>query len=487
MELKELLYNVDYKLIKGKLNEDISNIHYDSRSIRPGGLFVCVKGFNANGHNYINDAIKNGAIAILIQDAVANLPDTNIIEVSDSRQALAKIAFNFHNNPQNKLNLVGVTGTNGKTTTSHLIKAILEKAGKKVGLIGTLYAEMGDYKKETNFTTPEAPEIAELLSIALNNSLDYVVMEVSSHALDMYRVEGLEFSSVIFTNLTSEHLDYHQDMESYRDAKLKLFDLLNREDSFSIVNVDDSNASYFLEASCGRAFTYGINENADIKAVEVKTAASGTSFLVEYKDEIIPINLKMLGLFNVYNALAAITYALKLGIKVELIKKALTELAGVPGRFELVDQGQDFLVIIDYAHTPDSLENVLLTARTLTNKRLITVFGCGGDRDKTKRPIMGEIAAKYSDFSIVTSDNPRSEEPQAIIDDIVIGLNKIENSRYAVIIERKEAIKHALYLAKKDDVVIIAGKGHETYQIIGDKTLDFDDRLVAKEFIRELK
>lgn len=487
MELNQILNGIDYKLLNGYLNQDITNVHYDSRKVRPNALFVCIKGFNTDGHNFINDAIANGAIAILVQEELFNLPEATIIQVADTRKALAKIAHNFYNNPAAKLNLIGVTGTNGKTTITHLIKAILEEAGKNVGIIGTLYAKSGHIQKETRHTTPEAPEIAEFLSLAVEENLDYVVMEVSSHALDLHRVDNLNFNAVIFSNLTSEHLDYHKDMESYRAAKLKLFNLMNKADSFSIVNLDDIHADYFITASKGKAITYGINNNADVKASAVKTDAKGTSFQVKYNNETILINLKMLGLFNVYNALAAIAYALKIGIEVDVIKKALANITGVPGRFELVNTDQDFLVIVDYAHTPDSLENILKTARNLTSNRVITVFGCGGDRDKIKRPLMGEIAARYSDFCVVTSDNPRSEEPQAIIDDIVPGLNKVENSRYAIVLDRKEAIRHAIFLAKKDDVVIIAGKGHENYQIIGDKRLDFDDRLIAQEVIKELK
>lgn len=485
MDLKWILEGIQYELLKGDINQKINNIRYDSRKVRPGSLFVCIKGFKTDGHKYIEQAVNNGAVVILVQDEVKNLPEATIIRTLDTRKALALVAANFYNNPTQKLRLIGVTGTNGKTTITHLIKEILEAAGKKVGIIGTLYAKVGNNETDLKHTTPEAPEIEEFMSLAAEENSDYVVMEVSSHALDLCRVEGLDFNIAIYSNLSQDHLDYHQNMEQYREAKLKLFNKIRiNESNFTIVNLDDANAKYFLEASPGQSYTYAINQTADVQAVGLKTSLKGTSFKVKYQDQQFQINMKLIGLFSVYNALAAITFALRENIEPMIIKKALEKVAGVPGRFEQINSGQEFSVIVDYAHTPDGLENILKTSKQIVENRIITVFGCGGDRDKTKRPLMGKIAAQYSDFCIVTSDNPRTEDPQAIIDDIVPGLNMVKDSRYAVIVDRKEAIRHAIYLAKKGDIIIIAGKGHETYQLIGDKVLDFDDRKVAREILR---
>jgi UDP-N-acetylmuramoyl-L-alanyl-D-glutamate--2,6-diaminopimelate ligase len=310
-------------------------------------------------------------------------------------------------------------------------------------------------------------------------------MEVSSHALDLNRVEEIFFDVAVFTNLTQDHLDYHQTMENYKKSKLKLFEMIKgNANQFSIINADDKAAHDFIAAAGKNIFTYGINNHADVRAARVATNLKGSSFDVECNNIVLPIKMKLIGLFSVYNALAAIAFALKEGIEPRIIKEALEKVQGVPGRFEQVDCGQDFTVIVDYAHTPDGLKNILETAKQIVEKRLITVFGCGGDRDRTKRPQMGEIAARYSDFCIVTSDNPRSEDPQAIINDIIPGMDKVENSRYSIIADRKEAIRHAIFLARPGDLIIIAGKGHETYQLVKDQVLDFDDRKVAAEFLK---
>lgn len=451
-------------------------------------MFICIKGFKTDGHLYIEQAIKNGAVAILVEDEIDIAAGVTVIRNLDTRSALAKIAANYYGYPSRKLRLIGVTGTNGKTSITHLIKSILEESGKKVGIMGTLYAKIGNKEKDLKHTTPEALEIEEFMSLALKEQADYVVMEVSSHALDLHRVDELDFNVGIFSNLTQDHLDYHQNMEQYRDAKLKLFKMINLDaNNFSLINIDDPNGEYFVNHANGNVFTYGINEGADVRAENINISLKGTSFVVRYQDQEFKVNMKLTGMFSVYNALAAIAFALKENIDPKIIKKALEKVTGVPGRFEQIDCGQEFSVVVDYAHTPDGLENILKTTKQIVENRIITVFGCGGDRDRTKRPLMGEIAARYSDFCIVTSDNPRSEDPQAIIDDIIPGLNKVKDSRYAIIVDRHEAIRHAIYLAKKGDVVIIAGKGHETYQIIGDKILDFDDRKVAREILGSMK
>ncbi len=484
MKLGSILASLDYKLITGSLDQEIGGISFDSRKAGPGNLFVCISGLKSDGHDYIQQAIDRGAAALLVEKEIDAVPDMAVIQVADSRKAMPTLASNFYQSPSSQLRLVGVTGTNGKTTTTHLIKAILEEQGCKTGIMGTLYSRIGDYEKVFNNTTPESPDIEEFLEIVRMASGQYAIMEVSSHALDMGRVERLVFHSAVFTNLTQDHLDFHGDMDSYKRSKLRLFEQMDMSPgSFAVINADDAAAADFIKAT-GNYITYGINEKAAVQAADIRFSLKGSQFTVRYQDEQFPIAMKLIGRFSIYNALASIAFALKEGISQDVIRKALAQVTGVAGRFEQVDCGQDFTVIVDYAHTPDGLENILKTGREILENRLITVFGCGGDRDRTKRPLMGRIAAQYSNFTIVTSDNPRTEEPEAIIDDIIPGLQEVENSHYAKIIDRREAIHQAICLAKKGDLIIIAGKGHETYQLVKDQVLDFDDRLVASEYLK---
>ncbi|SHG94584.1 UDP-N-acetylmuramoylalanyl-D-glutamate--2,6-diaminopimelate ligase [Thermosyntropha lipolytica DSM 11003] len=487
MRLGDVLKGIEYKIIKGNGDEEITGVYYDSRKVKPGSLFICIRGFKADGHNYISEALLRGAVAILAEEIREVAADITYILTGNTRSAMAKVASNFYGRPSSFMRVIGVTGTNGKTTTTHLIQNILTQASLKTGILGTLYARVDDYKKEMGHTTPEALEIEEFMSLCRQKEAKYVVMEVSSHALDLDRVKEIDYNVALFTNLTQDHLDYHQNMENYKNAKLKLFSMLGeKENNFAVINNDDRYAGDFIKGTKAEVITYGIENDAQVKGYNLDISARGTSFMVKYKDIDFKVDMQLIGLFSVYNALAAIAFALREGIEPEIIKEALAKTTSVAGRFELVKCGQDFTVVVDYAHTPDGLENVLKTAKELTSQRLITVFGCGGDRDKTKRPLMGEIAARYSDFCIVTSDNPRSEDPKAIIDDIIPGLLKVEGSRYAVVVDRREAIRHAIYMAKPGDMVVIAGKGHETYQLIGDKVLDFDDRKVAAEFLKEI-
>lgn len=484
MILSKVLKGVDHFRVGAIGDPEISGIAYDSRQVKPGFLFVCISGFKTDGHMFIEDARERGAAAILAEKETADSSLPTAI-CSDSRLALARAAANFYGNPSHQLRLIGVTGTNGKTTTSHLIKAILEEAGKKTGIMGTLYARVGDRSFELKHTTPEAPDIEAFLKVCQEQQAEYVVMEVSSHALVLERVEALDFNVAVFTNLTQDHLDLHETMTSYRDAKLKLFgNLDNRPGNFSIINADDQYAGDFLSQAGGLAVSYGIDQAARIKAQEVRVNLKGSEFIVVYPGGRFKVQMKLIGRFSVYNALAAIAFALEEGIAEKTIQSALARVNGVPGRFEQVQCGQDFTVVVDYAHTPDGLENILKTARDILENRLITVFGCGGDRDRGKRPLMGGIAARYSDFTIVTSDNPRSEEPQDIISDIIPGVEKVKDSRYAIIVDRREAIRHAIHLARPGDLVVIAGKGHETYQLVKGQVLDFDDRLVAAEYLK---
>lgn len=485
MKLKQILNHISHNVVHGDLDGDIEGIAYDSRQVKPGFLFVCITGFKTDGHIYAEQAVSQGAVAILAEKEIDAAKDITLVCTDNTRLALPILASNFYNEPSRDLRVIGVTGTNGKTTTTHLIQAILQEAGKRIGIIGTLYARIDEYEHIIGHTTPEALEIEEFMDIVRNHKGDGVVMEVSSHALDLGRVDRISFDAAVFTNLTQDHLDYHKTMEEYKKCKLKLFQQIPSEgNSFCIINADDAYAADFISAADKLAYTYGINQPADVKATNLNTELKGTKFKVQYSGGTFDVNIRLIGLFSVYNALAAIAFALKEGIDPSIIKSALQKVKGVPGRFEQVDVGQDFTVIVDYAHTPDGLKNILATAKQLVEKRLITVFGCGGDRDRTKRPLMGEIAARYSDFCVVTSDNPRSEEPQAIIDDITPGIEQVSGARYAIIADRREAIRHAVNLARKGDMVIIAGKGHETYQLVKGQVLDFDDRLVAAEYLK---
>ncbi|NLO20534.1 MAG: UDP-N-acetylmuramoyl-L-alanyl-D-glutamate--2,6-diaminopimelate ligase [Syntrophomonadaceae bacterium] len=485
MKLEQLFDGVDYEIISGDPEIEISGVQYDSRKATPASLFVAITGFKSDGHLFASDAINKGAIAVLVEKEIEVPAGVLLIRTANTRQALAFVARNYYGKPDSHLKVIGVTGTNGKTTTTHLIKAILDEAGKRTAILGTLYAKIGEIEMDLGRTTPEALEIQEFMSLCCREKADYLVMEVSSHALDLHRVDQIQFDAAIFTNLTQDHLDYHLHMENYLQSKLKLFKMLKGDNCFSIINADDVYTDSFREASRQvRCLSYGLDAAADVQAGQLSFSLTGSSFEYEHKGQIMPINMQLIGRFSVYNALAAITYSLAAGIESSIIIKAIEELPGVAGRFEQVPSQRDFTIIVDYAHTPDGLENILKAARQIVQNRLITVFGCGGDRDKGKRPLMGEIAARYSNFCIVTSDNPRSEEPEAIIADIIPGLDQVENSRYAIIVDRREAIHHAVNIGKKGDLIIIAGKGHETYQLVKDKVLEFDDRKVAAEFLK---
>lgn len=484
--LEELFIGIEHQVLQGSTNQGITGIEYDSRRVKYGYAFICIPGFKTDGHNYAAQAVMNGARTLIVERPVEGCADCTMVQVKDTRQVLSRLASRFYREPSRNLTVVGVTGTNGKTTTTHLIKAILEEAGYAVGLIGTLNATFQEYEEKLANTTPESLDLERFMRRVCDHGGSYVVMEVSSHALDLGRVREIDYNAAIFTNLTQDHLDYHRTQEVYRDAKLKLFSNLRIEPGrFAVINVDDAQSTSFLNASQGDKVTYGINNPAKVRAVDVQITAKGSHFVVEYPAGRLPLDIRLAGFFNVYNALAAIAFALQENIPSQVIKKALEKVQVVPGRFESIDEGQEYSVIVDYAHTPDGLENILKTARQITRGRIITVFGAGGDRDRTKRPLMGRIVAEHSDFSIVTSDNPRNEDPLAIIEEIVAGLKEKEDAHYAVVPDRREAIRHAVYLAHPDDMVVIAGKGHEDYQLIKGKAYPFDDRLVAREYIKE--
>jgi len=490
---RELLEAVDVRAAGGNHDVWLKGITYDSRQVRPGFLFVSIKGFKSDGHDYVAQAVEKGAAAVVVEREVEVPPGTAWALVQNTRRALALLSARFFGYPSTRLKMIGVTGTNGKTTTTSLISAILDASGQKVGLIGTIQNKIGTRVMPVNHTTPESTDLQELLSDMAGEGVDACVMEVSSHALALNRVDGCEFDTAVFTNLTQDHLDFHLNMEEYLEAKLKLFKNLNVPGSnkgttkYAVINADDPAAECFTQATGGLVYTYGVKNKADVYATEVDVNARGVSFIVNGKWGRYPLNLKLTGLFNVYNALGAFTATAALGVPIEIIKGALENVRGVPGRFEPVDAGQDFTVIVDYAHTPDGLENILKTARQFTRGRLITVYGCGGDRDRAKRPIMGGIAAKYSDFQIITSDNPRTEDPAKIIQDIIEGVRPlVKRENYLVEQDRHKAIRLAIGTARKGDVVIIAGKGHEDYQIIGTDKFPFDDRREATLAIKEL-
>ena len=486
MQLKTLLENITLNNTKPIPDCEIYGIAYDSRQVQEGYLFICIKGLNTDGHLYAQEAVQRGARAVLGEEVLSLPPEIIMVQTENTRAVLPVLASNYYGNPSRQLKLIGVTGTNGKTTVTHIIKAILEEAGYKVGIIGTLYASVGLYLRDMGHTTPESIEIEQFLSECVKQNAHFVIMEVSSHALAMQRVEELSFHSAVYTNLTQDHLDFHHDMTAYKEAKLSLFKkLAGQPNAYGIVNADDEYGGDFLKGSPVTAYTYGMTKKAAVKADKVQYSMRGTIFTVNLGQENITIEMKLIGRFNVYNALAAIAVAWQEGIDAHTIKKALGKMKGVAGRFEQVDCGQDYTVIVDYAHTPDGLENILTAAREIAKNKIITVFGCGGGRDRGKRPLMGGIAAKHSDFTIITTDNPRHEEPESIIAEIMPGMGNIADSSFMVIIDRYEAIRQAVKLAEKNDMVIIAGKGHETYQLVKEQVLDFDDRKVAAALIKE--
>ena len=491
MLLSNLLANLPFHTKSIKQDCLIKGITYDSRQVEKDYLFVAVKGYTTNGHLYIPEALKRGACAVLLQEIAYAPSEVNWVQFADTRTILPSIAARFHGYPASKLKMIGVTGTNGKTTTTKLIEAIYREQGLTTGLIGTVHNSIGDRILPVERTTPESADLQKLLWEMVDAQLQVVVMEVSSHALALHRVDECEFDTAIFTNLTQDHLDFHGTMEDYLAAKCLLFSGLHKKNAkpgskYAVINADDPAAAQIKASVQVKLITYGINNNADVQAQNVRLTTQGTEFKVKYGEEIIELKLKLIGLFNVYNTLAALAAGVADNIPLSVMKKALSRETGVSGRFELINSGQDFAVIVDYAHTPDGLENVLKTAASIATGKLITVFGCGGDRDRTKRPLMGEIAAKMSDYTIVTSDNPRSEDPKLIIDDICVGINKVPEAVYQIIEHRRNAIRQAVCTASPGDVVLIAGKGHEDYQLIQGQRLHFDDREEAKAALEEL-
>ncbi len=463
-------------------NIDITSIAYDSRKVKDGSVFVCIKGYETDGHKYAKTAEENGASVIVAEDRIdVSVP---VIYVENSRRALAELACTFYGNPSENFSLVGITGTNGKTTITYLIKSILESTGKQVGVIGTNQNIIGDkvlLTKSTTPTTPNALELEQLFSEMVHYGADYVVMEVSSHALELDRVYGCNFDVGVFTNLTQDHLDFHKTMENYLNAKSKLFAISEK----GVVNFDDEGGKKIVDkAECDDILKVGLGDGCDLKAQNIRISTRGSRFDMIYKGKTYDTWVGIPGEFSVYNALCAAGAALQLGVCIEDVIKGLGNATGVVGRVEVVPTDTDYTVIIDYAHSPDGLDNIIRCVKGFAEGRVITLFGCGGDRDNTKRPIMGEIAGKLSDFCIVTSDNPRTEDPDKIIDQIEAGIKKTDVD-YIRITDRRKAIAYALDNAKKGDVIILAGKGQETYQIIGKEKFDFDERIEVYKHLKE--
>jgi UDP-N-acetylmuramoyl-L-alanyl-D-glutamate--2,6-diaminopimelate ligase len=480
MKLNDLLRGIKYELLQGEVDAEVSKLEYDSRKIEAGDAFICVKGYETDGHGYAGSAAKKGAAVVICQDSVEMKPGITYVRVEDTRKALAAAASNFYGNPKNSLKLIGVTGTNGKTTSTFMIKSILEEAGFKTAVIGTIANYIGDRKLETSRTTPESLELHKLFRDMADEGVEYCIMEVSSHSLFLDRVYGLEFSQGIFTNLTQDHLDFHETFENYYRAKLILF----QNSRNSVINIDSEYGIRLLGDIKGRVTTYSAERAADVAASSLRLHSRGAAFTLAIKGESMEININIPGKYNVENALGSAAACLSEGIPLTTVKQGLEKMLCVPGRCEIVNQGckLGFDIIVDYAHTPDGLENILKTAREFTTGRLITVFGCGGDRDRTKRPIMGRIGTDLSDIAIITSDNPRTEDPEAIIKDVVSGIRK---DNYIIEGNRREAIKKSIELARPGDVIVIAGKGHEDYQILKTGKIRFDEREIVKEILEE--
>lgn len=484
MKLDELIEYLDYKDLINFKDVDITGISYNSKTTKKGDIFICLTGEHTDGHEYAQNAVESGAAALLVEHKIDGIKVPQIV-VTSTRHKIADISDRFYSSPSKGINLIGITGTNGKTTVTHLIQKIFEENGQKCALIGTLGYKLssnGEYR-DAKHTTPQAPELqATLRMIKDVEKIDNVVMEVSSHALEQNRVGGCRFDGAVFTNLTQDHLDYHITMDNYFKAKAILFENL-KEGNFAVINADDEYAQRFLDAvpEGVRKYTYGVKNDADVKAQDINFSLNGAEFTLVVKGETYKVNLHMNGMFSVYNVLAAVTTALAMGIDIKVALSALENVTGVAGRFEVVVKKP--LVIVDYAHTPDGLENVLKSAREITPKdgKLICLFGCGGDRDATKRPKMGAIAEKLADKIIITSDNPRSEDPQIIITDIIAGLKSVDTENIVVEPDRGTAIAYLKTIANNNDVVVIAGKGHEDYQILKDRTIHFDDREEARK------
>ena len=487
MELKKILVGLEGIKAKGNVDLEIEGIEKNSKEVKEGYMFVAIKGFSTDGHKYVESAIENGAIVVMVEEGcdlkALNIPENvTILMVPDTRKALAICSSNFYGNPSAQLKLIGVTGTKGKTTTTFMMKEIFQKQGMKTGLIGTIAVYSGDEKlKDSDRTTPDSIELQGLFAKMYEDGCKVVIMEVSSQSLKLNRVAGCDFDIAVFTNFSEDHISAkeHPDMEDYFNSKLKLFEMCK----CGFINVDDLKVckvpKLFPESDIK---TYGIDNNCNLLAKDITITNSYVDFKVKLGDKNERVKVGIPGRFSVYNSLAAISVALKLGCEPEIIKEALLDVR-VPGRSELVNNPKDLTIMIDYAHSSESLSNILQAVKSYTRGRVISVFGCGGDRDSAKRPQMGEISGKIADFTIITSDNPRTEDPQKIVEQIEEGIKKTKG-KYTVIVDRIEAIKYAINMASKKDIIVLAGKGHEPYQEINGVKYPFDERIIVNQIIK---
>ncbi len=495
--LNQLLPSIGAKEVHGPTELSVEGITYDSRQVKPGYIFVAISGYIEDGNSYIPQALEAGASVIVSSKRIERLArpsrwggSATQIVVENPRRALAKLATIFYSYPSDKLNIIGITGTNGKTTVSYLTEAIFRENGAKVGVLGTIAYRLGEKIFPAPITTPQSSDLQQMLRKLVDEEFTTVVMEVSSHALSLERVEGCEFDSAIFTNLSREHLDFHESMEEYLIAKIKLFSTLGKDarkerEKLAVLNLDDPSAEKIIQSTRAKIITYGIERKANVVAKSIKLNLDKTNFTLSSPRGEVKISFPLIGTYNVYNALAAIAVALGQGIDLGIVKRGVERVSYIPGRFERIDCGQPFAVIVDYAHTDEALRRLLGVCRELRPRRIITVFGCGGDRDRGKRPLMGEAAIELSDYVIVTSDNPRSEDPERIALDIEVGIKRKGKNNYQTIIDRFQAIEKALSMAENGDLVVLAGKGHEQYQIFKDRSVPFDDREVARKILSE--
>ncbi len=482
MRLSELVAVLGEQLLEidpPGADREIVGLDYDSRRIEPGYLFFAITGYQQDGRKYIPQALEKGAVAVVSQHPEA-LKEAVRVRVKNIRRAMALMSSAFYGHPAQRLTAAAITGTAGKTTTSYLLRSILRAAGQRVGLIGTIRYLIEDRSSPAPNTTPESLDLQRLLAEMVQAGLGAVVMEASSHGIELERVAGIPLAAAVFTNFSQDHLDFHGDMENYFRAKRKLFEELPPE-SWAVVNGDDERSQQILAATRARHLTFGLKRRDEVQGRILFSDISGSQIVIRYQGQEQPVKLNLPGRHNVYNGLAAAAAAISLGVDLRTVARGLEQVASVDGRMERIDMGQDFTVLVDYAHTPEELERLLAAVRSLSPKRIIAVFGCGGDRDRSKRSLMGRAVARQAEMVIVTSDNPRTEDPEAIIEDILPGL---EGAEYLVIVDRRQAIREAMALAQPGDAVVIAGKGHEDYQIIGTTKIHFDDREEAREAIK---
>ncbi len=483
MRLKDLMTGIPHLRFDGNEQEDIRGIAYSSKNVQPGFLFAALKGLKEDGFEFVRDALARGAVAILSEKSKPENSKINWIQVAEARETLALCSANFYLHPSEKIKVIGITGTKGKTTITYLLEAIFKKSGFLPGVIGTISYRWSNKEISAGRTTPEATDLQRILSEMVAQGVTHCLIEVSSHALDLKRVLGIGFDIAVFTNLSGDHLDYHHTMEEYFEAKKRLF-FLNHKKKMAVVNLDDPWGKKLISELSMGVITYGLEPSSLVQGENFELGEKGLELSVKYPAGKFTVSSPLLGKPNLYNILAATTVALTLNIPLPAIIEGIASLQGVPGRFEKIENSLGLNIFVDYAHTDDALKNLLETARDLKPKRVILVFGAGGDRDRTKRPRMGEVAGNLADWTILTSDNPRSEDPLAIIAEIEQGLKKTGTKNYKIFPDRKEAIEYALSVGKKGDCILVAGKGHENYQVLKDETIAFDDAEVIREILK---